>query len=153
MRSRMSVPPWQIQLATLCWVTAASAGAVETVNHSVRALLAGADAGTTVAGFAVQAVAFSGVLAVAGQLWNGRNWARLVLAVLVGGVSTATLVDGPMSWVLSGAPWPDLDPTVVSLAAIRALHITAVWAAVLLTLSPAAGAYVRATAASAPGRR
>ncbi len=153
----VAAPPWEIQLATLCWVTAASAGAVETVHQSVQSLVAGADAGTTLAGFAVRAVAFSGVLAVAAQLWNGRNWARLVLTVLVGGVSTATLVDGPVTWILDGAPWSalQLDATFVSLAAIRALHITAVWAAMLLTLSPAAAGYVKqmATAASAPGRR
>ena len=144
--SAVPVPPWEIQLATVCWVGAVSAGGVETVLGAADALSTGsAPTPAVLAGMALRAVLFTGVLAAASQLWNGRGWARGALAVLVGGLATMTLLSGPVGWLLDGAPWSavHLDPGFVSLAAVRSVHVLAVWAAIVLMFRPAASVYLR----------
>jgi hypothetical protein len=55
----------------------------------------------------VRLLAFTGLVALAAQLRRGRNWARVALAVLYGGLGTLSLVIGPVTWLAEG----DRSPT------------------------------------------
>lgn len=152
------VPPAVLQLSVVCWVGAVSAGGVESVLHAAQAFTSSSvSVFTVLAQLLVRATLYAGVLAVVAQLWQGRNWARWTLAVLLGGVGTASLVAGPVLWLIEGHRLGELRPDAefLTFALVRLLHLTAVWAALVLMFRPAAKAYLRrgSTAASARGRR
>lgn len=140
------LPPAQLQLSVVCWVGAVSAGGVESVVHTAQAFTSGSTSVFTVlAQLLVRATLYAGVLAVVAQLWQGRNWARWTLAVLLGGVGTASLVAGPVSWLADGHRLGDLAPDAAffTVAGVRLLHLMAIWAAVVLMFQPATNAYLR----------
>jgi hypothetical protein len=142
------MPPTEVQLSTLCWVGAVAAGGVETVLAVADRFTTGTGSLTAIgaqvlARFAVFIVA----LALAGRLWNGRNWARWTLAGLLGVVGALSLVAGPVSW-LAEHRLTDLDPDgrFAAFAIVRAVHLAALVAAVVLMFLPAANRYFRTTA-------
>jgi len=46
------------------------------------------------AGVAVRLLVFAGAVYLAARLRQGKNWARVALAVLLGGIGTLSLVSG-----------------------------------------------------------
>jgi hypothetical protein len=140
------VPPAELQLSVVCWVGAVSAGGVESVLHAAEAFTSGSTSVFTVlAQLLVRATVYAAVLAVVAQLWQGRNWARWALAVLLGGVGTASLVAEPVLWLADGHRLGELhaDAAFLTIAGVRLLHLMAVWAAVVLMFRPAVRAYLR----------
>ena len=100
-------------------------------------------------GVAVRLLAFAGLGYLAARLGQGRNWARVALAVLYGGLGTLSLVIGPVTWLAEGGSLADAvgaaDLGSVLFAASRVVHLGAVIAAPILMFPPAASAYIRAT--------
>jgi hypothetical protein len=98
---------------------------------------------------AVRLLAFTELVYLAAQLRQGKNWARVALAVLYGGVGTLSLVVGPATWLAEGGSLADAvaaaDLGSVLFASSRLVHLGAVIAALILMFHPAAIAYVRAT--------
>jgi hypothetical protein len=142
------VPPAQLQLSVLCWVGAVSAGGIESVLHAAEAFTSGSTSVFTVlAQLLLRATVYAGVLAIVAQLWQGRNWARWTLAVLLGGVGTASLVAEPVIWLAEGHRLGELAPDAAffTVAGVRLLHLMAVWAALVLMFQPATSAYLRRT--------
>jgi surface antigen len=90
------------------------------------------------------------------QLRQGKNWARVALAVLYGGVGTLSLVIGPVTWLAEGGSLADAvaaaDLRSVLFAASRVVHLGAVIAALILMFHPAASAYIRTTTRAAARR-
>jgi hypothetical protein len=107
-------------------------------------------------GIAVRLLVFTGLAYLATRLRQGRNWARVALAVLYGGLGTLSLVIGPVTWLAEGGSLTDAvaaaDLGSVLFAASRAVHLGAVIAALVLMFHPAASAYLRASP-RAPARR
>jgi hypothetical protein len=149
--------PTQLQASYLLWLLAVAAGVFETVLVVVDATDGEVGAATQVAvGVAVRLLVFTGLVYLAAQLRQGRNWARVALAVLYGGLGTLSLVIGPVTWLAEGGSLTDAvaaaDPGSVLFAASRVVHLGAVIAALLLMFHPAANAYLRATTRAAARR-
>ncbi|HZL75993.1 MAG TPA: hypothetical protein VFB83_11530, partial [Propionibacteriaceae bacterium] len=83
------------------------------------------------------------------RLRQGRNWARIALAVLYGGFGTLSLVIGPVTWLAEGGSLAGTmaaaDLGSVLFAASRLVHLGAIIAALILMFHPATNAYIRAT--------
>src|SRR5215216_6022030 len=58
------------------------------------------------AGVAVRLLVFAGAVYLAARLRQGKNWARVALAVLLGGIGTLSLVSGRSPGWPSGDRWP-----------------------------------------------
>jgi hypothetical protein len=149
--------PKQLQASFRLWLVAVAAGVFETVLVVVDATSGEVGSAAEVAvGVAVRLLVFAGAVYLAVQLRQGRNWARVALAVLLGGIGTLSLVIGPVTWLTEGGSFADAlaaaDLGSVLFAASRVVHLGAVIAALLLMFHPAANAYVRATT-RAPARR
>lgn len=152
--------PTQLQASFRLWLVAVAAGLFETALVVVDATSGEVGSATLVAvGVAVRLLVFTGAVYLAARLRQGRNWARVALAVLLGGIGTLSLVIGPVTWLAEGGSLADAAVAVatadlgsVLFAASRVVHLGAVVAAVLLMFHPAATAYIRATT-PAPARR
>ena len=53
-------------------------------------------------GVAVRLLVFTAAVYLAIQLRRGKNWARVALAELLGGIGTGSLVIGPVTWLAAG---------------------------------------------------
>ena len=149
--------PTQLQISYWLWLLAVAAGVFETVLVVVDATDGEVGSANQVAvGVAVRLLVFTGLVYLAAQLRQGRNWARVALAVLYGGIGTLSLVVGPVTWLAEGGSLADAvaaaDLGSVLFAASRAVHLGAVIAALLLMFHPAANAYLRATTRAAARR-
>jgi hypothetical protein len=152
---RPGIPP-QLQASYRLWLVAVAAGLFETALVVVDAT--SGEVGSTAAvavGVAVRLLAFTGLVALAVQLRRGRNWARVALALLYGGLGTLSLVIGPVTWLAEGGSLTDAvagaDLGSVLFAASRVVHLGAVMAALVLMFHPAANAYLRAPTRAAAG--
>jgi hypothetical protein len=155
--SRPGIPK-QLQVSYLLWLFAVAAGVFETVLVVVDATDGEVGSAAQVAvGVAVRLLVFTGLVYLAAQLRQGRNWARVALAVLYGGFGTLSLVVGPVTWLADGGSLTDAvaaaDLGSVLFAASRVVHLGAVIAALILMFHPAANAYIRATTQASAARR
>jgi hypothetical protein len=86
---------------------------------------------------------------LAARLRQGRNWARIALAVLYGGFGTLSLLIGPVTWLAEGGSLADAmaaaDWGSVLFAASRLVHLIAIISALVLMFQPAANDYIRET--------
>jgi hypothetical protein len=142
--------PTQVQASYRLWLLAVAAGLFETALAVVDATDGGVgSAAQLTVGVAVRLLAFTGLAYLAARLRQGKNWARVALAVLYGGLGTLSLVIGPVTWLAEGGSPTDAvaaaDLGSVLFAAGRVVHLGAVIAALLLMFHPAANAYLRAT--------
>jgi hypothetical protein len=143
--------PTQLQASVRLWLVAVAAGLFETALVVVDATSGEVGSAAQVAaGVAVRLLVFSGAVYLAAQLRQGKQWARVALAVL-GGFGTLSLVIGPVTWLVEGGSLADAAMAVatadlgsVLFAASRVVHLGAVVAALLLMFHPAANAYIRA---------
>jgi hypothetical protein len=95
--------PKQLQASYLLWLVAVAAGVFETALVVVDATFGEVGSPAEVAvGVTVRLLAFTGLVVLAVQLRRGRNWARVALAVLYGGLGTLSLVIGPVTWLAGG---------------------------------------------------
>ena len=100
--------PKQLQASYLLWLLAVAAGLFETALVVVDATDGDVGSATLVAvGVAVRLLVFTGAVYLAAQLRQGRNWTRVALAVLLGGIGTVSLVIGPVTWLAEGGSLTD----------------------------------------------
>jgi hypothetical protein len=87
----------------------------------------------------------------------GKRWARLTLAILLGGIGTLSLVVDPISWLAEGNSlgevFKEADLLFFIVAPIRVVHLAAVLGALVFMFLPAANDYFRShpSAAGGPG--
>jgi hypothetical protein len=87
----------------------------------------------------------------------GKRWARLTLAVLLGGIGTLSLVIDPISWLAGGNSLREVftqaDLLFILIAPIRVVHLVAVVTALVFMFVPAANTYFRraSSAVGTPG--
>jgi hypothetical protein len=143
-------PPRQLRASFWLWLVAVAAGLLETTLVVIDATAGQVGSAAEVAvGVTVRLLAFAGLVYLANRLRQGRNWARVALAVLYGGFGTLSLVIGPVSWLAEGGSLADamaaVDLGSLLFAASRMVHLAAIIAAPILMFHPAANAYIRET--------
>jgi hypothetical protein len=136
-------PPRQLRASVWLWLLAVAAGLFETTLVVVDATAGQVGSAAEVAvGVSVRLLAFTGLVYLATRLRQGRNWARISLAVLYGGLGTLSLISGPVTWLADGGSVTDAiasaDLGSVLFAASRLVHLAAVIAALILMFHPAA---------------
>ena len=142
--------PEQLQASFLLWLAAVAAGLFETTLVMVDATDGSVGSAAQVAvGVAVRLLVFAAAVYLAARLRLGKNWARVALAVLLGGLGTLSLVIGPVTWLAEGGSLADAlaaaDLGSVLFAASRVVHLGAVIAALILMFHPTANTCIRAT--------
>jgi hypothetical protein len=143
-------PPRLLRASFWLWLLAVAAGLFETTLVVVEATAGDVGSVAKVAlGVTVRLLAFTGLVYLAARLRQGRNWARIALAVLYGGFGTLSLVIGPVTWLAEGGSLAGTmaaaDLGSVLFAASRLVHLGAIIAALILMFHPATNAYIRAT--------
>ena len=141
-------PPTQLRASFWLWLIAVVAGLFETTLVVIDATAGEVGSAAEVAvGISIRLLAFTGLVYLAVQLRQGKNWARIALMVLYGGFGTVSLVIGPASWLAEGGSLADAveaaDLGSVLFAASRLVHLAAIIAALILMFQPAANAYIR----------
>jgi len=136
--------PRVVQASFVLWLTAVAAGVVETIIRVIGSLAGGPDS----SGLLIRVVVYAVAVYVIAQMRLGKGWARLALAVLLGGIGTLSLVIDPISWLAAGNSFGEVfaqaDLLFVLAAPVRAVHLGAVIAALVLMFLPAANDYFRA---------
>jgi hypothetical protein len=143
-------PPKQLQASFWLWLVAVAAGLFETTLVVIESTAGDVGSAAEVAvGVTVRLLAFTALVYLAVRLRRGRNWARIALAVLYGGLGTLSLVIGPVTWLAEGGSLADAtaaaDLGSVLFAASRLVHLAAIIAALILMFHPGANAYIRET--------
>ena len=150
--------PRQLRASFWLWLIAVAAGLFETTLVVIDAAAGEVGSAAEVAvGVVIRLVAFTGLVYLAAQLRQGRNWARIALAVLYGGFGTLSLVIGPVTWLAEGGSLADAmaaaDLGSVLFAASRLAHLGAIIAAMVLMFHPTTNAYIRSTRRSRAERK
>ena len=129
-------PPLAVRGATTLWFAAVGAGVAE----SVLGVLGAIGDGVPVLGLMVQiafrAIVYGGLFVVIDRYFRpGVRWSRWLLTVLLGTVGIASLVAGPIGWLLHNGDFSTLDwsASFITFATIRCVHLTAVITAILLS--------------------
>ena len=151
--------PREVQASFLLWLTAVAAGVVETIIRVIDSLAVGPGSGgeADVTGVAIRVIVYTVVVYIIAQMRLGKRWARLSLAVLLGGIGTLSLVIDPILWLAGGNSLREVftqaDLLFYLVAPIRIVHLAAVIAALVFMFLPAANDYFRraSSAAGAPG--
>ena len=138
------VVPREVRVSFLLWLTAVAMGVVETVIRLLYTLSGGPDS----SGLIIRVVVYITAVYVIVQMRSGKRWARLTLAVLLGGIGTLSLVVDPISWLAAGNSFGEVfaraDSLFYFVAPVRAVHLAAVITALVLMFLPAANTYFRA---------
>jgi hypothetical protein len=147
--------PKAVQASFLLWLTAVAAGVLETIIRVIDALAmdfasgSGGEADLTavISGVVIRVIVYALVVYIITRMRLGKRWARLTLAVLLGGIGTLSLVIDPISWLAGGNSlseiFIDADLLFFLIAPIRAVHLAAVIAALVLMFLPSANTYFR----------
>jgi hypothetical protein len=151
--------PREVQVSFLLWLTAVAAGILETIIRVIYSLTVGPSSGgeVGVTGVVIRVIVYIVALYIIAQMRLGKRWARLSLAVLLGGIGTLSLVIDPISWLVEGNSlsevFKEADLLFFIIAPIRAVHLAAVVTALVFMFLPSANNYFRhaSSAAGTPG--
>ena len=146
--------PKEVQASFLLWLTAVAAGVLETIIRIIDALAVGWAPGSggsrphrRISSVVIRVIVYTLVVYIITRMRLGKRWARLTLAVLLGGIGTLSLVIDPISWLAGGNSLSDVfteaDLLFFLIAPIRSVHLGAVIAALVFMFLPAANTYFR----------
>ena len=147
--------PKVVQASFLLWLTAVGAGVLETLIRIIDALAMGWASGSggemdvtgVISGVVIRVIVYTLVVYIITRMRLGKRWARLSLAVLLGGIGTLSLIIDPISWLAAGNSLSDVfteaDLLFFLVAPIRCVHLAAVIGALVLMFLPAANTYFR----------
>ncbi|GAA0924979.1 hypothetical protein GCM10009554_04210 [Kribbella koreensis] len=139
-------PPVPVRAATAAWFLAVGAGVAESVLGVIGALAGSMAWPALVAQIAFRAIVYGGVFVVIDRYFRlGRNWSRHLLAVLLGVIGMATLIVGPIHWLVSNGDFDAIDVSAdfVAFAMIRSIHVMAVITGVVLMYQPDANRWFK----------
>ncbi|MCG5215604.1 hypothetical protein [Streptosporangium sp. KLBMP 9127] len=140
--------PASVRTASLLWFTAVGAGAFEATLAAVGMLAGGAASFADLAGgLGLRLAVFAVAIYLAMRLRQGRNWARIALALSLGIFGTLSLVIEPVQWLMDGNSigefFANADAMTLTFTVSRVVHLAAVLGAMVLMFGPAANAYFR----------
>jgi hypothetical protein len=132
----------------MLWLLAVGTGVAESVVGVVGAIGDGAPMAGIAAQIAIRTLIYGGLFVVIDRYFrHGINWSRYLLAGLLGTVGIASLVVGPIGWLLdhdlSSINW---TAQFALTAVLRSVHVTAVLTALLLTFQPETNRWFRRNA-------
>ena len=82
------------------------------------------------------------------RMLRGKNWARITLALFLGGFGILSLIIDPIKWLINGGSlweaFATTDNISILFASSRILHIIAVVATLMFMFRPAANRYFKA---------
>jgi hypothetical protein len=134
------------------WLTAVAAGVLETIIRMIYSLSVGSWGEADVTGVIIRVIVYTVAVYIIAQMRLGKRWARIALAVLLGGIGTLSLMIDPISWLAAGNSLREVftqaDLLFFIIAPIRAVHLAAVIAALVLMFLPAANTYFRGSRSS-----
>lgn len=91
--------------------------------------------------------AYALLLALSLLMRSGRNWARIALTIIFGGLGTVSLIAEPVAWLLDGGSvavfLSEASPDVWIMTVSRIAHIACVLAATVLMYRPDPNAWFR----------
>ncbi|MEU8226930.1 hypothetical protein [Kribbella sp. NPDC048915] len=131
-------PPLAVRGAAALWLAAIGAGVAESVLGVLGALVDGASVGGVLVQIAFRAMVYGGLFVVVDRYFRpGVRWARWLLTGLLGTVGIASLIIGPVTWLVNDGDFGALDWSVgfVTFAVIRCLHVFAVLSAIALSFT------------------
>jgi hypothetical protein len=149
--------PKEVQASFLLWLTAVAAGVLETIIRVIDALAMGWASGSggetdvtgVISGVVIRVIIYTLVVYIITRMRLGKRWARLTLAVLLGGIGTLSLVIDPISWLAGGNSlsevFTEANLLFFLIAPIRTVHLVAVVSALALMFLPAANTYFRSS--------
>ncbi|MDA3644659.1 hypothetical protein LZ318_23800 [Saccharopolyspora indica] len=127
----MPKTPEAVRTSILLWLIAIGAGVVETLLNVLPSLqdllLPGA----------IRMLVYAALATLVLQLSHGRNWVRIALAVLLGGVGLLSMV-GP---ALAGGIELPAEPSGWVFLVVRVAHVLAVVGAMIAMFRPAANRF------------
>ncbi|WP_432879352.1 hypothetical protein ACQPYH_32840 [Kribbella sp. CA-245084] len=129
-------PPLTARSATMSWLLAVAAGVVETVVQVGLALADDVSTSSIVGQIAVRAVIYGALFVIIDRYFRrGVRWSRYLLAGVLGTVGVVSLVTEPIGWLIDNGDFATIDWSVsfVTIAALRAVHLTAVISALYFT--------------------
>jgi hypothetical protein len=139
--------PKDIQMSFLLWLVALAAGVAETIVGLINFDPAATEA---ISILGIRLVITAVLVYIIAQMRLGKNWARITLAVLLGGIGTLSLVFDPVSWLIENNSLHEFiqnaDFAFIVFASIRVVHLASVLAALAFMFRPAANNYFRAAA-------
>ena len=146
--------PKAVQASFLMWLTAVAAGVLETIIRVIDALAPGWASGSgqtdptgVILNVLIRMIVYGLVVYVTTRMRLGKKWARLALAVLLGGIGTLSLIIDPISWLADGNSLSEVftqaNLLFFVIAPIRTVHLGAVVGALVLMFLPAANTYFR----------
>ncbi|MDY7102847.1 MAG: hypothetical protein S0880_16825 [Actinomycetota bacterium] len=140
---RPSAPPRALQVSVLLWMVAIASGIAETILAVPQRAAEGGGDGL-LAGSAIRMLVLVTMAFVVAELIDGHRSARSLLAVVLGGLTLASL-SGPLAWLLGGDPIGAAiaDASIAELvtALFRAVHLGATAAAIVAMYRPAANRF------------
>jgi hypothetical protein len=155
---KLSPPPGvpkEVQASFLLWLTAVAAGVLETIIRIIDALAVGwisgsggeTDVTSVISGVLIRVIVYTLVVYIITRMRLGKRWARLALALLLGVIGILSLVIDPISWLAEGNSLSEVftqaNLLFFLIAPIRAVHLAAVIAALVLMFLPSANTYFR----------
>src|ERR687889_2856136 len=153
--SRPPGVPKEVQASFLLWLTAVAAGVLETIIRVIDASAIGFASGSggetdvtgAIFGVVIRVIVYALVVYIITRMRLGKSWARLTLAVLLGGIGALSLVIDPISWVAGGNSlsevFKEANLLFFLIAPIRTIHLAAVIAALVFMFLPVANTYFR----------
>jgi hypothetical protein len=147
--------PKEVQASFLLWLSAVAAGVLETIIRAINPLFVDLASGSSgeadvtgaISSVVIRLMIYTVAIYIIAQMRLGKRWARLTLAVLLGGIGTLSLVIDPISWLGGGNSlgevFTEADLLFIFIAPIRAVHLAAVIAALVFMFLPAANTYFR----------
>jgi hypothetical protein len=147
--------PKEVQASFLLWLTAVAAGVLETIIRVIDALPINSALGSggeadligAISNVVIRVIVYTLVVYIITRMRLGKRWARLTLAVLLGGIGTLSLVIDPISWLAGGNSlsevFTEANLLFFIIAPIRIVHLAAVIAALVFMFLPAANTYFR----------
>ena len=145
--------PKEVQASFILWLTAVAAGVLETIIRIIDAMgWASGSGGETdvtgvISGVVIRVIIYTLAVYIITRMRLGKRWARITLAVLLGGIGTLSLVIDPISWLAAGNSLSDVftegDLLFFLIAPIRIVHLATVIAALVLMFLPSANTYFR----------
>jgi hypothetical protein len=142
--------PKEVRASFALWLAAVGAGVFETILAIIEAVSghSALSTGGVIVGVSMRLLIFAAVVYVASRMLRGMNWARLTLAIGLGVIGTLSILIGPVSWLAAGHSVGEFlsgaDLMLLLFASSRVVHLSAVFAALVLMFRPAANDYFRA---------
>jgi hypothetical protein len=146
-KSSHTVPP-SVHKSFILWLIAIGAGVFETAIVVYGSVFGGSNEDGLITGVAIRLVIFAVMTYVILKMRQGKNWARIVLAIGLGVLGSLSLLIGPIEWFSTGHSLADaftgLALQTLLFMASRIVHMLAVWAGLLLMFLPESNLYFKA---------